>query len=68
MATYTTKQQKAVLDCLSERADSPVSAAASSTMASSRPSPAGQRPQGHDGRGRVLSVLHPRLRIGLLPL
>ena len=28
MATYTTKQQKAVLDCLSERADSPVSAAA----------------------------------------
>ena len=39
MATYTTKQQKAVLDCLSERADSPVSAAASSTMASSRPSP-----------------------------
>ena len=39
MATYTTKQQKAVLDCLSERADSPVSAAASSTMPSSRPSP-----------------------------
>ena len=28
MATYTTKQQKAVLDCLSERADEPVSAAA----------------------------------------
>ena len=28
MATYTTKQQKAVLDCLSARADSPVSAAA----------------------------------------
>ena len=28
MATYTTKQQKAVLDCLSERADSPGSAAA----------------------------------------
>ena len=28
MATYTTKQQKAVLDCLSDRADSPVSAAA----------------------------------------
>ena len=25
MATYTTKQQKAVLDCLSDRADSPVS-------------------------------------------
>ena len=23
MATYTTKQQKAVLDCLSERADEP---------------------------------------------
>ena len=28
MATYTTKQQKAVLDCLSARADSPVSATA----------------------------------------
>ena len=28
MATYTTNQQKAELDCLSERADSPVSAAA----------------------------------------
>ena len=28
MATYTTKQQKAVLDCLSDRTDSPVSAAA----------------------------------------
>ena len=28
MATYTTKRQRAVLDCLSERADAPVSAAA----------------------------------------
>ena len=28
MATYTTKQQKAMLDCLSARADSPVSVAA----------------------------------------
>ena len=37
MATYTTKQQKAVLDCLSERADSPVSAAAASTIVSNWP-------------------------------
>ena len=82
MATYTTKQQKAVLDCLSERADSPVSAAAivdalreqgehigiATVYRQLEKLEAGQRPQGHDGRGRVLSVLHPRLRIGLLPL
>ena len=87
MATYTTKQQKAVLDCLSERADSPVSAAAivdalrEAGDLDGEPTPTKrmtnfyekgdkplERPQGHDGRGRVLSVLHPRLRIGLLPL
>ena len=81
MATYTTKQQKAVLDCLSERADSPVSAAAIVDALREQGEHIGiatvyrqleklerQGPQGHDGRGRVLSVLHPRLRIGLLPL
>ena len=88
MATYTTKQQKAVLDCLSERADSPVSAAAIVDALREQGEhigiatvyrqleklerqgrvPQGPAPQGHDGRGRVLSVLHPRLRIGLLPL
>lgn len=83
MATYTTKQQKAVLDCLSERADSPVSAAAivdalreqgehigiaTVYRQLEKLGAAGQRPQGHDRRGRVLSVLHPQLRIGLLPL
>ena len=79
MATYTTKQQKAVLDCLSERADSPVSAAAIVDALREQGEHIGiatvyrqleklERPQGHDGRGRVLSVLHPRLRIGLLPL
>ena len=72
MATYTTKQQKAVLDCLSERADSPVSAAAIVDALREQGEHIGiatvYRPQGHDGRGRVLSVLHPQLRIGLLPL
>ena len=81
MATYTTKQQKAVLDCLSERADSPVSAAAIVDALREQGEHIGiatvyrqlerlerQYPQSHDGRGRVLPVLHPRLRIGLLPL
>ena len=41
MATYTTKQQKAVLDCLSERADEPVSAAAIADALRERGEPIG---------------------------
>ena len=75
MATYTTKQQKAVLDCLSERADSPVSAAAIVDALREQGEHIGiatvyrqLEKLERQGRGRVLSVLHPRLRIGLLPL